>query len=226
MQITDLTFFPSIITAIAAIIGAVLLYNIWRKQENRLTSDLPLMFSLTFVGTAANMLIHAIPILLAMEPTLILFRMRSLAIGLTIVPMAGMVFNIWLPRFIKWHTRGMLGLFAYWLAVVIIGPSEPAIILLTVPILMVFAIALTATFAITWKTGRLKEVRSDLLVVALIMAVLSQGLKVPLMNAGLDLLAYLMTMTMIVLVVLGLLNPWKKEIAPSTTTPEPLTPSM
>lgn len=210
MQITDVSFYPSALTAFVAIIGALYLYNVWRVQENRMTSDLPFLFSLSFIGTAANMALHALPILFNMELTLSIFRFRSLAIGLTVIPMIGMVFNIWLPRHAKWHPRALLAIVVYWISVAALGPDEPTIILLTVPILLVFALALTATFAVTWKTGRLKEVRSDLLVVALIFAIIAQGAKVPMMLAGLDALTYFFTAIMITLIILGLVNPWRK----------------
>ena len=210
MQIIDPTLIPSLISVVVTLAVAAYLFNLWRLQTTRILTDLPLMFSLSFVGTAANMLIHAIPILLGMESTLALFALRSFVIGLGVIPMVGILLHIWFPQFEKWHIRTMLLFVIYWAVVVLISPDETTIILLTVPLLMISILGLIITFAITWKTGRLKEVRSDLLVISLCLGLVTQGLKVPLMNIGLDPLVYLMNVIMMIMVAVALVNPWFK----------------
>lgn len=212
MQFTDPTLIPSLLTAVVAALVATYLFRLWHRQQVKMYTDLPIMFCLCFIGTTANMLIHAIPILLQLEQTLFLFRIRSFAIGLSVIPMMGMVLNIWLSKYEKWHIRSLIAVVGYWFVVVFLGTTEELIILLTVPILLAFTLGLTATFVITWKTQRLQEVRSDLLVVALILAFLSQALKVPLMAAGLDPFVYLLTTAMMIMVGLALVNPWYKTV--------------
>ncbi len=199
------------LTALIAFIGSIFLYRIWAHQESRLPTDLPFLFSLSFFGTAVNMVIYVLPSLFLIDSTLTLFKIRSLAVGLATIPLIGMVLNIWLPHLSRWHVRTMVAIMIYWVLVLLLVQSEPLIILLTSPIILVFAIALTVTFAITWKTGRLREVRSDLIVLALTVAVISQALKVPLLVAGLEYIGFMMTTAMIFLVTLGLLNPWKPQ---------------
>ncbi len=211
MQMTYISVWSCAITALIAFLGAIFLFRIWHNQENRLPTDLPLLFSLSFLGTAANMTIYVLPSILIIEPSLTLFKIRSLAVGLATIPMAGMVLNIWLPNYARWHIRSMILIVFYWITVLLFVQSEPLIIVLTVPILLMFALALVVTFAITWKTHRLREVRSELIVIGLLIAVVFQALKVPLLVAGLEYVGFMMTTVMIFLVTLGLLNPWHRE---------------
>jgi hypothetical protein len=220
MQITDLSLISPILTAGVAFLVALYLYQLWHRQPTRMFTDLPLMFSLSFVGTAANMTASAIPLLLQMEETFTMFRVRSLFICLSVIPMLGITLSIWIPRLAKWHPRIMAGIVVYWTLVALFGPTVELIMIMTVPILLVFTVVLMATFTITWRTGRLKEVRSDLLVVSLLMAFLSQALRVTFMNAGLSVVGDVFNLIMILGIGIALVNPWyrpetskKREIA-------------
>ncbi len=211
MQLTDPTLIPSLSTAVVAAFVAIYLFRLWYTQPVKMYTDLPIMFSMCFTGLTADMLTLAIPILLQIELTLLLFKIRALAIGLTVLPMMVMVLNIWMSKYEKWHIRFMMAIISYWFIAVLLGISQETIILMVSPIMLVFTLGLTATFVITWKTKRLQEVRSDLLVVALVFAFFSQALKVPLMNAGLESLGFVMTMIMIIMVSIALVNPWYKK---------------
>jgi len=219
MQFTDPTLLPSLITAFVGFVVASYLFSLWYRQSARMYTDLPLMFSLSILGTGVNMLIHAIPLILQMESTLALFKIRSLAIGLSVIPMMGILLHIWLPKFAKWHVRLLVTIVFYWALVASFGPNQTSIILLTVPVLLVFTLGLIVTFAITWKTGRLKEVRSDLLVVSLLLAFATQALKVPLLILGLDAMTYLLNVAMMILIAIALVNPWyhRMELATEVT---------
>jgi hypothetical protein len=109
----------------------------------------------------------------------------------------------------------MAAFFMYWVAAAAFAPDEGMIMLLVIPGMLVFNLSLVATFAITWKTGRLKEVRSDLLVFGLSLAIVSQGLRVTLLNAGLSVVGDVINLLMLFIISLALVNPWyKKEPKP------------
>ncbi len=216
MQFTDPTLLPSLITAFVGFVVASYLFSLWYRQSARMYTDLPLMFSLSILGTGVNMLIHAIPLVLQTESTLALFKVRSLAIGLSVIPMMGILLHIWLPKFAKWHVRLLVTIVFYWTLVASFGLNQTSIILLTVPVLLVFTLGLTVTFAITWKTGRLKEVRSDLLVVSLLLAFSTQALKVPFLLLGLDAMTYLLNVAMMILIAIALINPWYHRMESAT----------
>ena len=211
MQILDISFLSTFTTSIITFFVAGYLYRLWRGQSTRLLTDLPLMFGISFLFTGAHMFLNAAPGLMLIEYSLTLFRVRAFFICLSVIPMLGIVLHIWLPRFAKWHNRFLAAIVVYWMAVAAFGPDEATIMLLVIPVLLVFNLALTVTFAITWKTGRLKEVRSDLLVVGFSLAFVSQGIRVPLLNAGLSVVGDVINMLMLFLISLALVNPWYKK---------------
>jgi hypothetical protein len=67
---------------------------------------------------------------------------------------------------------------------------------------------MVVTFAITWKTGRLKEVRSDLMIVSLLIGFISQVIKVPFQTAGLDWIPVSIAAMSGVIAAVALSNPW------------------
>jgi hypothetical protein len=204
----DITFISSFSTAIITAIVSVYLFRLWYKQSSRMYTDLPLMFSLSFLATAVNMFLNAAPVLLQIEYTYSLFQIRAFFICLSVIPMLGMVLHIWLARFAKWHIRIMVLIVAYWLAVTLLAPDESTLMALAIPVMLVFTLSLIATFVVTWYTGRLKEVRSDLLVFGLALAFVSQALRVTLLNAGLGVVGDILNLFGLVAVSLALVNPW------------------
>jgi hypothetical protein len=82
---------------------------------------------------------------------------------------------------------------------------------LVMPLIMVFGLSMIATFAITWKTGRLKEIRSDLMVISLVIGIFAQALQVPLMTTYFFYVPDALTTVSILGITLALTNPWFKR---------------
>ncbi len=82
---------------------------------------------------------------------------------------------------------------------------------LVIPLLLVLMIGWLLMFTITWKTGRLKEVRSDLAVGATILSLISQGGKVAMMAVGVGFIADIITAISVITYTLALVNPWYKR---------------
>ncbi|MHA2178721.1 MAG: hypothetical protein ACXAAK_10265 [Candidatus Thorarchaeota archaeon] len=160
-QGTEFVVLSSILTTLLSVLLSIFLGRKWIKQEVRLMTDLPLVFAVSGLCQALNSLILTLPIIGVLEPSLELFRLRSMVIGGAIVPVLGAILQIWTPSYQKYHTRTVLLLTVYWFSIALLGPSEPIIMILTIPILLIISIVMMITFIITWKTGRLKEVRSE-----------------------------------------------------------------
>lgn len=218
MQVFDLTSLSSIAAAVISIVLSTYLFLLWKRQDNRLITDLPLMFGITFIAHGFSNIIQTLSYLGFYEMTLDIFRVRAMVICGIALPMVGVLIHIWLPRWSKYHLR-MLGLLLlYWIAVVLVGPSEEIIMALLIPILLVMFVGLILTFTITWRTGRLKEVRSDLLVVSLILALISQTGKLALMSMGLGAIADFFMVASTICGTLAIVNPWYRVSTPPPTT--------
>jgi hypothetical protein len=99
-------------------------------------------------------------------------------------------------------------LVVYWTLVAMLAPTEESIILLVMPIILTLTIGMIVTFLITWKTGRLKEIRSDLVVLSFIFGIASQVVATQIIfNNTLTALATIVS-------TLGLTNPWRREGGP------------
>ncbi|RDE15015.1 MAG: hypothetical protein C4K47_03295, partial [Candidatus Thorarchaeota archaeon] len=167
MQLTiDLASFANLSTSVFSITIAVFLISVWVRQKNHLYTDLPLLFGVMFMAQALNSIVRTLPTLGIIEASLLLFRLRTLVILAVVFPLALVVLHIWLPRIRDKYSRVLGVLAAYWIVVTTLAPSEDLIMLLCIPILLVLDLAMIVTFSITWKTGRLKEVRSSLMVLA------------------------------------------------------------
>ncbi|MBN2229709.1 MAG: hypothetical protein JW779_08940 [Candidatus Thorarchaeota archaeon] len=221
--ILDMTTMANIATILFSAVMATFLFSLWYRQENRLYSDLPLMFGITLLTQAINNFILIIPVLGIAPASLELFRFRSLVIIGTAFPMLVVLITIWLPRLKRHHSK-ILGLLAvYWVTVALLGPSEAIIMMLHLPVIAVMTLGMIVTFSITWKTNRLKEVRSDYMVLSFILGFAGQVGKVPMMNMGLDVLGHLINAVATVLIALALYNPWyrreKAVLAKTEDTP-------
>ncbi len=222
MQIViDMTTTANIATIIVSAVLSVYLFSLWRRQENPLLTDLPLMFGITFMTQAVNNLILILPAMNIIEASLILFRFRSLVIIGTAFPMLVVLVTIWLPRFKKHHSKIIGALAVYWTAVALLAPNDQVIMMMHLPVIAALTIGMIVTFSITWKTGRLKEVRSGLIVISFLFGLVGQAAKVPLMNMGLDVLGHLNIAIVTILATLGLANPWyRRGASASDTAPE------
>ncbi len=158
-----------------------------------------------------NMFLQHLPKTGLVELTLEYFRLRAMVILGTTLPLMVLVLNIWAFRYEKYHGRVILSLIVYWTLAVLLSPNENVIMALCIPPLLILMIVMMATFIITWKTGRLQEIRSDILVLSFIIGIVGQGLKIPLTNMGLEHVADIMTMAMMVVATIGLINPWRRR---------------
>jgi hypothetical protein len=214
--IFDLAFYSDLTVVFAAFAVSLYLYNLWYKQNNRLWTDLPLMFSIVFMAHAVKQIIITMTTIGLLESTLDIFRLRGLAVGGIALPMVGVLLHIWLPKIRKHHLRIMALVTIYWVAVALLGPSETIIQLHHLPVIVIFMGGMVLTFTITWKTGRLKEVRSDLMVVSTLLSLVGQVAMIPLMDAGLSLVSGLIAVIATVTAAVALSNPWYRRSIIST----------
>jgi len=203
MQLTlDTASIASLSSAAFSVVVSVFFLGLWLRQKNHLYTDLPLSFGVMFMAQALNSIIKVLPTLGMLDASLVLFRIRTIVIFGTVFPLAVVVLHIWLPKARARYSRVLGALTLYWVAVTLFAPSEGLIMLFCIPILLVLDIAMIVTFSITWRTGRLKEVRSGLMVFAFVLGFLSQLVtsQVVLDNVLLALTTAIMT--------LALINPW------------------
>ena len=212
MQVgTDLVIISGFMTIFVSLAISIFLGRKWYKQDVRLMTDLPLVFAIAMICNTLNAVFMTLPAIGVLEPSLDLFRLRSIAIGGAVVPVLGAMLQIWASKYEKYHNRTVLLLVVYWFAVALLGPSEALIMSLTIPILLISSLAMMITFAITWKTGRLKEVRSELLVISIFFVLVSQVLRVPLMLTPLFYIPDAILIFSMVLLGLGFGNPWQSR---------------
>ncbi|MFW9800482.1 MAG: hypothetical protein ACFFD9_08600 [Candidatus Thorarchaeota archaeon] len=216
--LNDVTVTSVLVTIGLSVLMAAYLIRMWFHQEHRLNTDLPLMFGIVFLAQAVNNLIRLLPMVGILEMTLELFRVRALVIIATSFPLLGVVLHIWLPGIRRHHMKILAALVTYWVVAALLGPTEETIILLVMPVILTLTIGMVLTFAVTWKTSRLKEVRSDLMVVSFIFGILSQVVATDiLLNNVLTALATL-------LATLGLTNPWRSRKTVEMTTRPTIVP--
>ena len=206
----NLTLFSGLAASLVAAIMAVYLIVLWNRQENKLLTDLPLMFGIVFIAHASNQIILMLSEYGYLLMTLELFRVRAMIVGGIALPLVGVLLHIWLPAIRRYHIR-LIGLVAlYWFGVLLLGPTPEIIMLLHLPIILIFMGGMVLTFAITWKTGRLKEVRSDLMVFSAALSFIGQATLVSFTTMGLALIPAGITGFATALAALALINPWFK----------------
>jgi len=209
MQVTlDTTIMPSVVAAIVSIVLSMYLYFLWYRQENRLFSDLPLAFSIVFTAHALNQMLLSLTMIGLIPTSLEFFRVRALVVGGIALPMMVVLLNIWLHRFQKHHLQIMGLMTAYWVTITLFGPTQDIIMLLHLPLIITFMGGMVLTFIITWKTGRLKEVRSDLMIISTLLSLVGQVSLVPLSTAGLGFVSGAITVVATLLSTVALSNPW------------------
>jgi len=213
MQIAiELTYWSGIIAAIIALIGGIYLLNLWKNQSVRLWTDLPLAFGFMFVTTCVNMLMLSFMSMGIIPDTLEVFRVRTFVIGFGLFPLLTILMHIWLSQYHRYFKYILSVTIAYWTVVTLAASSSSMIMILVMPIMIALMAGIIITFAVTYKTGRLKEVRSGFIVIAMSLAFVSQLSKVSLMAMGLSFIADIITITTVLLLVLGVANPWKKIV--------------
>lgn len=208
---TEFVIFSSItIVIISAIVGTYLL-RLWFNQSSRLLTDLPLVFAITAISHACQTLVVALSTLGIIEPSLDFFKLRSIIISASIIPVLGALLQIWAPRIQKYHMRILMGVTAYWILVVFFGTSDSIIMTLTIPLILLVGLMMMVTFIITWKTGRLKEIRSGVMVISLPIILASQILRVPLLETSLFYVPDILLVTSLIITVFAFVKPKNKR---------------
>ncbi|TFG34584.1 hypothetical protein EU527_02450 [Candidatus Thorarchaeota archaeon] len=193
---------------ISASVGIYLL-RIWLHQSTRLITDLPLVFAITTISQAFQTFVLVLPFVGLLEASMNLFRLRSIIIGGSIIPIIGALLQIWLPRIEKYHNRILASVTLYWMFIALLGSTESIIMVLTIPIIVIIALMMMVTFIITWKTGRLKEVRSEVMIAAIPFALVSQISRVPLLTTPLFYVSDIFLALSLLITAFAFTNPWK-----------------
>ena len=208
--VIDFTLLSSLAASFLSAIIAMYLIYLWTRQENRLMTDLPLMFGIVFIAHAASQTILLLSEYGFYEMTLEVFRIRAVVVGGIALPLVGVLFHIWLPRIRHHHIKIIAMVTLYWVITLLLGPTQEIIMLLHLPIIMIFMGGMVLTFAITWKTGRLKEIRSDLMVFSAGLSFVGQISLVTLTSMGLAIVPTLISGIATALATVALVNPWYK----------------
>ena len=137
-----------------------------------------------------------------------IFRIRSVTIGLSITPILGALLQIWAPRIQKHHNKLVYLLTLYWVSLALFGPTEELIMITTIPVMIILGIMMMFTFIITWRTGRLKEVRSELMIISVLFGMASQVLRVPLMTTPMFYVPDVLLTISMLLTAIAFANPW------------------
>ncbi len=204
------TAIPTVLIILFTSVLSTYLLKEWYSQENRLYTDLPLIFGISFSGLIAVMALQFLYRTEILVESLDLFRLRALMVGVITLPMFVAILDIWLQKYQKQHPRIITVVFVYWIAMTLLGTSSGMIITAVMPVMLIMGVVLMATFVITWKTGRLQEVRSGILVIGLGITLASQVMRVPFDAIGLSLVVDLVLALGMVIITAALTNPWKK----------------
>jgi hypothetical protein len=203
---------------IISLIGGLYLIGIWRKQNTRLLTDLPLAFGVSFILHGMNLFILSSMNAGILPNSLEMFKLRTFVIGGSLFPFILVTLNIWLSRFEKYFRHIIMSMIIYWTVVTLIGASSAMIMILVMPILLFVLFGLMFTFAVTWKTGRLKEVHCGLVLVGLLFFFVSQLGKISLLAIGMGFVADIMTVIGTTLMILGLTTPWRERTRKPTSS--------
>jgi len=209
---SELVLFSSFATIVISVIVSTYLLRLWFRQKNRLMTDLPLVFAISMVSNAFNMVMIVLPIIWSFTPSMEYFRFRTLIIGASVIPMLGALLQIWLPSKKKYHNRFVYLFALYWGLVTFLGATQEIIMAMCIPLILVSGVVIMATFIITWKTGRLKEIRSEFMVVSMVFTMASQVLRVQLVSTPFFYIPDLLFMISFIIIGLGFATSWKDEV--------------
>ncbi|MFW9943758.1 MAG: hypothetical protein ACFFB7_02070 [Candidatus Sifarchaeia archaeon] len=208
---TDLVILSSVATIVISATVGFYLFRLWYRQDARLMTDLPLVFAIAFITQAFNILILTLPNVGLVQPSMILFRIRTILIGGSVVPILGALLQIWLPSTERYHNRLVFLFTLYWVSVALLGSNEEIVMVMCIPLMLILGVMMMLTFIVTWRTGRLKEVRSDLMIVSVLLGMASQALRVPLMSTGLFYVPDVLLMLSMLVTAVAFANPWYKR---------------
>jgi hypothetical protein len=217
---TEFVLLSNFVTILVSASVGLFLLRVWFHQSTRLITDLPLVFAITTISQACQTAVLALPTMGLIEPSMELFRLRSIIIGGSIIPLIGALLQIWAPRIQKYHNK-ILGVSTiYWISIALLGTSESIIMTLTIPLIIVAGLMMMVTFIITWRTGRLKEIRSEVMIAAIPFAMISQILRVPLMTTSLFYIPDVLLALSLAITAFAFTNPWNKKSTSSRKTSE------
>ena len=208
MQTAIYETLPTVLTIAFGTILAAYLFRVYFKQEVRLSSDLPLIFGMTFAGLGGIMVLQLLFRTGILEETLDLFRLRAISIGLMALPMLWALLNIWANAYKHRHVHVMVGIIGYWLVCSFLGTSTMIIMALLLPVMLILGMGLVLTFIVTWKTGRLQEIRSGIAAIGLSLMLLSQVLRAV---VELTMFVDLIIAVSLLVITIALVNPWKQK---------------
>ena len=212
MQVlTELQFMIGMFSALSAFVASCYLLYKWKKYPNRLLTDMPFLFGIITVLITGNQLFINLVAIGYIPDTLEIFRIRAVLIGGIALPLYLLLLNIWAPRRRKYYPHVLLAFAAYWVGASLFAPSREIIMIMDIPLLLAGLLGLMATFIVTWKTGRLKEIRSDLLILGLLFMFISQVTKVWLLSIGFGWISDMFSSIGIISLCLGVINPWYKD---------------
>ncbi|TXT55227.1 MAG: conserved membrane protein of unknown function [Candidatus Thorarchaeota archaeon] len=212
MQIlSEITSITALGAAIVALVVGLYLFYLWNQQDVQMYYDLPFLFGITFIAMFLNLIIQSLPGFGIIEYSLLLFKIRTLVIFGTVFPLLAAILIIWFMRYQRYHNKILAALAIYWFVIDIFGTDEALIMILLIPIVFIIILGLIATFLVTWRTNRLKEVRSDLLVLSLISLIISQAGGVALRSMNLDWIVYLINAIATLLAAISFANPWYRR---------------
>ncbi len=217
---SEVVFVSSALSTIVSMIVATYLIHKWYNQKTRLPFDLPLMFGIVFVASAVSQFIKSSQMVGLLPATLEIFRVRSLVIAWIFLPWALVLLRIMWPSGEKWHMRLWGVLTVVTIGMSLFAPSQALIQTYQTTWILIVITGVIITFAITWKTGRLKEVRSELVLLGSLLAIVSQIGQIVWAAVGLSWIADVITVLSITAYTLALINPWfqSKEVLPSSET--------
>ncbi len=222
---SELTLTIGVFASAISMIAALYLIHIWRTNPRRLPTDLSLMFGVSLVFQSTNTLLQTLITSGILPNTLESLRIRSVVIGLVVLPIIPGLLNIWAFRFKKYHNRVVLGVLSYWFTVLLLAPTVEILMGLLIPIMIAIMLGFIGTFAITWRTGRLEEVRSDFMLVSLLIILTSQILRVPLLKLGISILSDILNAAGTIIAALAFVVPLLQSRAPDGEAPVSLTSS-
>ena len=214
--LTELQVMIGMVAGLASLATSCYLIIRWKKYPNRLLTDLPFLFGIVTLLMAGNQIFMNLIAIGYIPDTLEIFRIRALLIGGILLPIVLLILHIWFPRYRKYYPRAILAFAAYWVGASLLAPTREVIMIMDIPLLLTALVVMIATFVITWKTGRLKEIRSDLLILGILLMFISQVTKVWLLSIGLGYIPDMLTSLGTIGIALGVVNPWyREEMAPT-----------
>lgn len=217
----EIAFISSGLSTIVSTILATYLIHKWYHQKARLPFDLPLMFGVVFVASALSQFFKSATLIGFLPDTLEMFRVRTLIIAWVYIPWSLVLMRIMWPSGEKWHMRLWGILTAVSIGVSFFAPTQAIMQAYHTVWILIIIIGVIVTFAITWKTGRLKEVKSELVVLASILAVISQVGQIVWAPAGMTWMGDVFTVFSVTFYTVALINPWyRKEM--TSPIPEPV----